>query len=256
MKYSILLFLTSFFFAQYCSCADGDLLLFQNRHLEKTYGDTQKDGVPLAKIAIEYPFFSGRSEETVNSVNTYVMNYLITELSKYLPGGQKGAADLEQVSEMFLDGYADFHNAFPDSPQRWSLELNGAVVYAAPVIVTIRIELTAYTGGAHSNYRATYHCFSVISGKKLALEDIITDEQELTSRAEKKFRAMKNLREADSLKDAGFWFDSDTFALNDNFGVTETGLLFFYNPYEIAPWAMGSTELAIPFEEIRTLLKE
>ena len=91
---------------------------------------------------------------------------------------------------------------------------------------------------------------------KLTLEDIISDKQQLTGLAEKKFREMKNMGETDSLKDAGFWFDGNKFALSENFGVTETGLLFFYNPYEIAPWAMGSTELEIPFEEIQTLLKK
>jgi hypothetical protein len=34
--------------------------------------------------------------------------------------------------------------------------------------------------------------------------------------------------------------------LNDNFALTATGIVFYYNPYEIAAYAAGPTLLELP----------
>jgi hypothetical protein len=40
----------------------------------------------------------------------------------------------------------------------------------------------------------------------------------------------------------------------NNFCITKKGILFLYNPYEIAAYAMGEIELFIPFEELKTVV--
>lgn len=47
----------------------------------------------------------------------------------------------------------------------------------------------------------------------------------------------------------------DAFALTENFWIGPKGLTFYYNPYEIAPWALGTTELLLTYREIRDLIK-
>ncbi len=42
---------------------------------------------------------------------------------------------------------------------------------------------------------------------------------------------------------------------SENFILGDETITFVYNPYEIAPYAMGSTELIIPFSDIEKLLK-
>ena len=43
--------------------------------------------------------------------------------------------------------------------------------------------------------------------------------------------------------------------MTDNFALTKDGLKFVYNPYEIAPYAMGQQEIVIPYSELKSLLK-
>ena len=45
------------------------------------------------------------------------------------------------------------------------------------------------------------------------------------------------------------------FALNDNFLVTPVGIRFLYNEYEIKSYAEGQTELLIPYNKIKSLLR-
>jgi hypothetical protein len=66
---------------------------------------------------------------------------------------------------------------------------------------------------------------------------------------------MKGLKPADSLKHAGYEFPHDAFALNDNFSIGANGITFFYNPYEIASYADGPTELLMTYREINELIK-
>ena len=39
-----------------------------------------------------------------------------------------------------------------------------------------------------------------------------------------------------------------------NFCITPKGILFLYNPYEIAAYAYGEIELFIPFSEIKSVV--
>jgi hypothetical protein len=58
-----------------------------------------------------------------------------------------------------------------------------------------------------------------------------------------------------TLKDAGFTFENDAFVLPDDFALRDDGLAFYYNPYDVAPYSMGATEIVLSQDEIRRLLK-
>jgi hypothetical protein len=42
--------------------------------------------------------------------------------------------------------------------------------------------------------------------------------------------------------------------LNDNFAVAKRGIIFYFNSYEIAPYAMGPTELLIPYAKLSGII--
>ena len=44
--------------------------------------------------------------------------------------------------------------------------------------------------------------------------------------------------------------------VNDNFTLTPKGLKFLYNVYEIKAYAFGVTELEIPYEDLKEILKK
>nr|MCU0409966.1 RsiV family protein [Bacteroidales bacterium] len=79
-------------------------------------------------------------------------------------------------------------------------------------------------------------------------------ENELNNTAEKIFRAEKQLSPDANLESEGFWFEGNKFYLNKNFGIKNDGLVFYFNSYEIAPYAMGPTEIKIPYATIKKLV--
>ena len=63
---------------------------------------------------------------------------------------------------------------------------------------------------------------------------------------------MNHLPTSQSLKDAGFF--TDPVKPTDNFYITGEGIGFFYNQYDIAPYASGSIDVFIPFRELKDVL--
>src|SRR5690606_40164762 len=53
-----------------------------------------------------------------------------------------------------------------------------------------------------------------------------------------------------------YFFENSEFALNDNFLLKDSSVLFLYNVYEIKPYSDGVTRLEIPYSEIISLMSE
>lgn len=58
-----------------------------------------------------------------------------------------------------------------------------------------------------------------------------------------------NLSTPDSLLELGF-FDTENITANENFYLTDKGICWVFNPYEIACYATGQVRIEVPFKEI------
>ena len=92
------------------------------------------------------------------------------------------------------------------------------------------------------------------TGKEVGLKDIfkVNSDSLLCSILSDKIHEMNRLPTSQSLKDAGFF--SDTVKATDNFYITHEGIGFFYNQYDIAPYASGCIDIFIPFPELKEVL--
>ena len=62
------------------------------------------------------------------------------------------------------------------------------------------------------------------------------------------------LSEDESLIDAGLF--ENKIHPSDNFWISENGISFFYNPYDLAPYSMGSITISLKYADIQELLRE
>ena len=51
-------------------------------------------------------------------------------------------------------------------------------------------------------------------------------------------------------------FDMSCVNVTENFFVDDDGIHWIYNPYEIAPYAVGNIEVVLPYSEIENYFKE
>ncbi len=128
-----------------------------------------------------------------------------------------------------------------------NINTNGFLVY--------RADNYAYTGGAHGMGISRFLVFDNMANKKLELNDIfdVGFEDELSKLLERKYRIEYYLGPEQSLTEAGL-FENDI-PPTANFHFTYNGMGFYYNPYELAPYSMGSISIIIPYDELLPLMK-
>ncbi len=201
------------------------------------------------EVIIDYPFFKEQShlnqiieQEIKAGVGDFVMS-------------ERPNADYEALVDLFLQNHEDFKKEFPEASSPWSLSINIEVAYKHANFISLATAINAYTGGAHPMHHRKYWNVSS-SGKRVDdLDFFITDKARLREVAEQQFRTLKNVSSDQKLSEVGYTFDEDQYSLSDNFGFIETGMVIYYNSYEIGPYAMGPTELIIPYSDLKEIYK-
>jgi len=124
------------------------------------------------------------------------------------------------------------------------------------------IERFVYMGGAHGLETRNYYNYDLKTGKALTENDLFNSnyEAELSEIIKKRIveesKEMKETKETEpilDLEDTDFW--SDSIKPNGNFYITDESINYVFNPYEIAPYYMGQTEVSIPFNRLKNILK-
>jgi len=111
-----------------------------------------------------------------------------------------------------------------------------------------------YTGGAHPFNSIRILSFNTKNGKRNLISSYIKDEQKLKELIIKEVRRKRNISDSVNLTEEGFY--ANEWPLPENFALLSQGLYIVYNAYEIGPYVLGSTEILIPIEEIKPLLKD
>jgi hypothetical protein len=127
------------------------------------------------------------------------------------------------------------------------------------IIYVYGIERYVYMGGAHGLETRNYYNFDLKTGKLISETDLFVDNyKELLSDLIKK-RIVEESKESEDnepildLENTDYWTDS--IKPNGNFYITDEGINYVFNPYEIAPYALGETEVTLPFDRLKGIFK-
>ena len=227
---------------------------YETREFRKQYGSCPTPQEDCASVVIHYPEFTGVD---VNTGLAAIAGEIRRRLTAPVYEGTEPRT-LAELAGTFIEGYRKTQADFPDYRQGWTLEREASVAYADDSLVCVAFRQMSFTGGAHPNSKTEYSNYRRSDGSEIELADILVAGygQELTAAAEKAFREVRVIDEGESLEDAGFWFEDGVFSLNENFGITEGGLVFYFDYYEVAPYSMGPAEIIIPYGEISSLIRD
>ncbi len=197
-----------------------------------------------AHVLINYPVFT---EQNMEAANKLISKRIVDLL------GQKDSdmnLDVNSAANNFIKEYADFKAENPDSQQIWSFRLKSRVSYSDNEKVSILFASEVYTGGAHASQTQMYMNFDA-NGNLLKAEDFIANMNKFKIVAEQNFRMRKGMKVGQTYSDAGFNFPEDKFTLPENIGIADSLYIIQYNPYEIAPYSTGPTQLIIKMDEVK-----
>lgn len=186
---------------------------------------------------VEWPSITGQ-----NWINQ-LMEY---QLKEYICGLiQSDQIDSIESTSTMSDAFILKHNK--NSTAEWSITCSIFPQYS--FVHQFQISHGGYYyGAAHGFGYSRYFHFNNITGKEMGLEQLfdISDLTLLTSFTLNKLKAEMNHEWDDSL--------ADDFFLTENFLLSDEGISFFYDAYEIGPYAMGYPEIKITWDEINTCL--
>lgn len=217
--------------------------------LEKSFGQSDTLNSPKAYIKIQYPVFSG-DEETANVINGKIVEIIKSNLNE-----NEKNLDFRQIMDNFINSY---HNAIKEFPELngWVNERVVDVYYDSLNILGLSFSNYSFEGGAHPNSSIFYYNFNLLNRQQINLKDIFIPgyETELERIAEAVFRKALQLPSDADLTQEGYFFENGKFKLNNNFLITENGIKFLFNTYEIAPYVFGETEVFIDYSQLKAIL--
>jgi len=200
-----------------------------------------------ALVDIKYPEFHHNSALNDNVKHKLLTMFWSDSLSVTDTSLQKFAKDFIDLS---------VKDTIKEPSAVYKVESSAIVERQDSSLTTIYFSGRTYAGGAHGSNDYSFINWNTKAARVIKLNDIFIDgsHEKLTQIAEKIFRKQEKLSDTVSLKEK-YFFNKGKFALNNNFLITPTGLIFLYNEYEIKSFAEGITQLNIPYEQIKFLLR-
>lgn len=207
------------------------------------------DSMRCAAVKIQYLQYDSADLSIRQQINASIRSQLLEAIAGQI---EQEAASLEEAAQLFIGDYAEF--ASVDFAMPWTLEAFSKVLMANNQWFVVAIDVYVFTGGAHPNSFRIILNYDLREGRLVSLGEVIKDSAAFSKAAEEIFRKEKGIQQTASLEQAGYFMEN--FQLSTQFALTPSGLLLFYNTYEIAPYVVGMTEFEIPYERIRGLIHD
>lgn len=228
------------------------------------FNDTSK---PNCKLEIHYTYLkAAQSKALLDSINNALTNLC---LGKEYVGLDIHKA-LNEYKLAYIKGYKNDVEKFyleevNKSPKEdltfewcnYAKDIKANILFNEYSLLVYQIDTYEYTGGAHGMYASNFLNFDLKTGRQLHLADLFKADykKELTRMLIAQLEKNNKVTSESELEDIGY-FITEPLSPTENFYIDKEGLTFYYNVYEIAPYAMGTTVIKLPFGAIDGLLKE
>lgn len=215
--------------------------------------------LPLAEESADTLFYSvsleyvqaGLPDETIDQINSTILT-MAFDLEEQ-PGSMEETA--VRYRESLIDEYLaeNRNDEFQGFVRTWNDEISGSFEKSWNRCPCYTLTYYTFRGGAHGLYTITYLVFDPQTGAILTEDDLFRDGylEPVT------LLMQENIRQ--SFEELGpDVMDSirmDGVAPNGNFLPGADGISWMFQPYDIAPYAMGAITADIPWEDLKPYLK-
>lgn len=220
--------------------------------------DTVSNSGVSVKVNLWMPSDSG---EVTKGIRAQLDKKVIDRINSYAdsasvasnPGARNS---VKAAYEVFEKNYTAFKKEFPDAPGCWEVEVKGDTIMVTPKVLLYQINHYSFTGGAHPNSFKSLHIFDAKTGDEKEMKTFVADTSALLKKVEAAFRKTEKLASDVDLEEEGYFLSNHRFFLPANYSFTRKGVLFYYNPYEIAPYVKGAIQFTIPYAELGGIVKK
>ncbi len=196
-------------------------------------------------ITIHYLWMQCQGSDSFSVViNRKLMSYFlaIPEDSQSTP---------EQVAAQYLADYDSLKKAGKELGA-WQIERELLRLANPYQVLSFRLETYDFTGGVNPSSFSSFLNLNPYTGQKLQLSTLFSDEHrdELSKLASECFAQDQAMLLKEMEGGFELSFTNDIYKLNDNFGFTESGLLFVLNNFEYSTTG-EPVEFTIPYTRLQ-----
>lgn len=244
-----------------CGCKNKDDVnsLFKEVVVNRNMALTDAPHSPVCTIDIQVKYLdekSKRAERINNTIEQQIFNLQQLSMQQAVDAFVKQYTDSyrENMMPLYRD---DQHDTERQGWYEYQYKLGTTVTPGLNDAIVYRAELMTYEGGAHPNHQTMVMNFDADSGQLLKLNDIFVTgyEQPLCDMLLSELMRKTNSKNMDELHDKGYLMTMDLY-VPDNYILGTNDVTFHYNPYEIAPYATGDTELTISYGQLKAIMKK
>ena len=186
-------------------------------------------------LDVSFPKIVGMSDEAVgNRTNQDIKDYVL----EFIENFKEGTGEMELFGEMKHGFYSDY-----------------AVLLLADTLLSIKFTNSEYfSGAAHPNSLTQVFNYDITGGELIEVSDFFKSESnylEAISEFAENELLEKFKDENELLREM---IKSGTAAEAENYrnvGISEDGLIIIFDPYRVAPYALGPQEVKIPYENLK-----
>ena len=236
-----------------------EITLSKSEHL---FADESK---PACNLSIDFVFVNNATTiGAKDSINAYLLSALFgKKYQQLLPqeameGYAKEyvtnyRADLEPMIQKDIDNHID-----KDQLTAWysyEQELKGSIETYKGMLLTYRTYKNEYSGGPHGMYATEFTNLNLSTIQPILLDELfVEDYQEtLTELLWYQLALDNGVETRDELEEMGYATTGEL-APTENFYISEDGITFYYNVYEIAPYSMGPTQITLSYDMLEYIL--
>ncbi len=218
----------------------------KSRTLEKTFSETEPFPISV-KISLDCPS-GGASDAALSNMKDLILTAAL--------GAEYVGMDAETAVNNYITQFVEAaRKDVPEVPAEEGIGveevLTGCFDSSYKDIVTYVVTDYMFEGGAHGMTGISALNFNMKTGEAVSENDLFAPGYPETLSA----CLTAHLREALGDEDAYAALFVKDIAPNSNFKVSEDGITYVYNAYEIGPYYLGAIEVTVPWAELESILK-
>lgn len=212
------------------------------------FADMHDDSEREFDVSINMQFMqsgNGMSDDVCRRINAQLIETLLH---------QSGDLTADEAAEKYIkEMETQFHN---DKLVREYVDhLEGQAEYGFENVINYRLTQTVFAGGAHPSTTTTILRFNAMTGDFISLDNVFptANHDALIDLLTAKLMKNNGVETLEELHEIGYLELMDMF-VTPNFALRKDSIEFYYNEYDIAPYAYGPSTICLDYPTIEPLM--